>query len=97
MFDALSQRLHDVFRRLLLTRLFPQMNFGGNTEELRHLHHVIDLQSLLISYWQRSYVDRRYLIVAWHSVPALVHEVMPRLYRDLDRGNSRMNVIDVPS
>lgn len=84
----------DVFRRLLITRLLPQMNYGGDTEELRHLHHVIDLQSLLISYWQRSYIDRRYLIVAWHSVPGLVHEVMPRLYRDLDRGNSRMNVID---
>jgi two-component system phosphate regulon sensor histidine kinase PhoR len=84
----------DVFRRLLVTRLLPQMNFGGDTEELRHLHHVIDQQSVLLSYWQRSYLGRRYLIVAWHYVPRLVHEIMPRLYRDLDRGNSRMNIID---
>lgn len=90
----------DAFRRLLLTRLFSQMNFASQNEELRHLHHVIDRhpviesQSLLISYWQRSYQGRRYLIVAWHDVPRLVHEVLPRLYRDLDRGNSRMNVID---
>jgi two-component system phosphate regulon sensor histidine kinase PhoR len=26
-----------------------------------------------------------------------VHEIMPRLYRDLDRGNSRMNVVDEES
>lgn len=84
----------DTFRRLLLTRLLPQMNFQGDTQELRHLHFVIDQQSLLLSYWQRSHMDRRYLIVAWHYVPRLVHEIMPSLYRDLDRGNSRMNVID---
>lgn len=87
-------REDDDFRRLLLARLFPQMNFTGDTEELRHLHSVIDQQSLLVSYWQRSYLGRRYLVVAWHEVPRLVHEIMPRLYRDIDRGNSRMNVID---
>ncbi|NUQ76479.1 MAG: HAMP domain-containing histidine kinase [Polyangiaceae bacterium] len=84
----------DTFRRLLITRLLPQMNFQGDAEELRHLHIVIDQQSLLLSYWQRTHLNRRYLIVAWHYVPRLVHEIMPRLYRDLDRGNSRMNVID---
>jgi two-component system phosphate regulon sensor histidine kinase PhoR len=84
----------DAFRRLLVYRLFPQMNLGGAAEELRHLHHVLDGQSLLISYWQRSYVGQRYLIVAWHDVPRLVHDVMPRLYRDIGRGNSRMNVVD---
>lgn len=87
-------REDDALRRLLVTRLVPQMNADGNVEELRHLHHVIDQQSLLISYWQRQHQGRRYLVVAWHDVPRLVHEVLPRLYRDLDRGNSRMNVID---
>jgi two-component system phosphate regulon sensor histidine kinase PhoR len=87
-------REDDAIRRLLITRLLPQMNFDGNAEELRHLHHVIDQQSLLVSYWQRRSAGRRYLVVAWHDVPRLVHEVLPRLYRDLDRGNSRMNVID---
>ena len=84
----------DVFRRLLLARLLPQMNFSGSVEELRHLHHVLDGQSLLISYWQRSELGQRYLVVAWHDVPRLVHDVMPRLYRDIDRGSSRMNVVD---
>jgi two-component system phosphate regulon sensor histidine kinase PhoR len=84
----------DVFRRLLVARLFPQMNFSGSVEELRHLHHVLDGQSLLISYWQRTELGQRYLVVAWHDVPRLVHDVMPRLYRDIDRGSSRMNVVD---
>jgi len=87
-------REDDAFRRLLLTRLLPQLNFVGDVEELRHLHHVIDDQSLLISYWQRSYLGHRHLIVAWHDVPRLVHELLPRLYRDIDRGQSRMNVVD---
>jgi two-component system, OmpR family, phosphate regulon sensor histidine kinase PhoR len=84
----------DAFRRLLLLRLWPEMNFGGSTEELRHLHSVEGQQSLLISYWQRSWAGRRYLIVAWHDVPTIVHDLLPRLYRDIDRGNSRMNVVD---
>ena len=84
----------DTFRRLFLTRLFPQLNLAGNVEELRHLHSVIDRQSLLISYWQRPHLGRQYLIVAWHDVPRVVHDMLPRLYRDIDRGNSRMNVID---
>jgi two-component system, OmpR family, phosphate regulon sensor histidine kinase PhoR len=87
-------REDDTFRRLLHGRLFSHLNFSGDTEELRHLHQVIDQQSILISYWQRSYLSRRYLIVAWHDVPRLVHDVFPRLYGDIDRGNSRMNVID---
>ncbi len=87
-------REDDTFRRLLLNRLFTHLNFAGDTEELRHLHQVIDQQSILISYWQRSYLSRRYLVVAWHDVPRLVHDIFPRLYRDIDRGNSRMNVID---
>src|SRR5215468_8111042 len=84
----------DAFRRLLVTRLFPQMNFGGTVEELRHLHQALDGQSLLLSYWQRTFLGQRYLVVAWHDMPRLVHDVMPRLYRDIGRGNSRMNVVD---
>jgi two-component system phosphate regulon sensor histidine kinase PhoR len=84
----------DTFRRLLVGRLFGQINMGGNVEELRHLHTVIDGQSLLISYWQRTQAGRPYLVVAWHDVPRLVHDVMPRLYRDVDRRASRMNVVD---
>ncbi|HRI66616.1 MAG TPA: HAMP domain-containing sensor histidine kinase [Polyangium sp.] len=87
-------REDDTFRRLLHGRLFAALNLSGNTDELRHLHQVLDQQSILISYWQRTYLSRRYLVVAWHDVPRLVHDIFPRLYGDIDRGNSRMNVID---
>ncbi|HVY45599.1 MAG TPA: HAMP domain-containing sensor histidine kinase, partial [Minicystis sp.] len=85
-------REDDAFRRLLVSKLLAQMNLAGNVQELRHLHLTSDEQSLLLSYWQRTYDGRRYLVVAWHDVPHLVHDVLPRLYRD-DRA-SRMNVID---
>jgi two-component system phosphate regulon sensor histidine kinase PhoR len=55
---------------------------------------MLDGESLLVSYWQRQHDGRRYLVVAWHNLPTLVHDVMPRLYRDIDRGPSRMNVVD---
>lgn len=84
----------DLIRRLLVARLIQEMNLGGEVEELRHLHQVIDAQSYLISYWQRTYLSRRYLVVAWHDVPRLVHDTLPRLYHDLNRGNSLMNVVD---
>ena len=85
----------DTFRRLLVTRLLPQLNLGGAVEELRHLHHVVDGQSLLDQLLAADATSgQRYLVVAWHDVPRLVHDVMPRLYRDIGRGNSRMNVVD---
>jgi hypothetical protein len=54
---------------------------------------VLDGQSYLVSYWQRSHLSRRYMIVAWHDVRRVVHDILPRLYRDIDP-DSRMNVID---
>jgi two-component system phosphate regulon sensor histidine kinase PhoR len=87
-------REDDAFRRLLVTRLLPKLNREGDTEELRHLHATVDKQSFLISYWQRAHDGRRRLVVAWHDVPRVVHDAMPRLYREADRGASRMNVID---
>lgn len=92
--SRLSGPEDDTFRRMLVTQLIPQMNFSGNTDELRHLHQVIGDHNLLVSYWQRSHAGRPYLIVAWHDVPRIVHEVMPSIYRDPDKGNARMNVID---
>jgi two-component system phosphate regulon sensor histidine kinase PhoR len=87
-------REDDAFRRMLVTRFLPKLNQEGDTEELRHLHATVDKQSYLISYWQRLSEGRRRLVVAWHDVPRIVHDAMPRLYREADRGGSRMNVID---
>lgn len=86
-------REDDVFRRVLVSRLLPQMNRAGNVEELRHLHHVLDGQSYLVSYWQRDHEGHRYMVVAWHDLRRVVHDILPRIYRDIDPG-SRMNVID---
>ncbi len=84
----------DAFRRLLLTRLFGMLDLSGATEELRHLHEVVEERQYLLSYWQRSVGGRDYLIVVWHDVDRIVSEVMPLLYKDPDRGNARMNVVD---
>jgi two-component system phosphate regulon sensor histidine kinase PhoR len=73
--------------------MLGEMDLAEPRDQLRHLHHVVDDDNYLISYWQRDHRDGRYLVVAWHDVPRLVHEIMPALYRDLDR-SSRMNVID---
>jgi two-component system phosphate regulon sensor histidine kinase PhoR len=66
----------DSFRRTLVTRLVPQMNFTGNVEELRHLHVAVD-QQYLLSYWQRVFQGQRYLVVAWHDIGTIVKVVMP--------------------
>ena len=52
----------DLLRRLLIVRLLPQLNVTNPVEELRHLHLVVDGQSLLISYWQRIFEGRRSLV-----------------------------------
>ena len=87
-------RADDAFRRLLVQRLVPLMELRTAPEEqLRHLHRVVAGASYLVSYWQRSRRGRRYLVVAWHDVEQLVRDIMPQVYRDVDR-TSRMNVID---
>ncbi len=84
----------DRFRRMLVHRMVPRMDLSARpVGQLRHLHQLIEGRSFLLSYWQRAHEGRRYLVIAWHDVARLVQDVMPRLYRDLDR-NSRMNVVD---
>ncbi|MBI4951566.1 MAG: HAMP domain-containing histidine kinase [Myxococcales bacterium] len=84
----------DRLRRVLVQRLLPNLDLGAAAaEELRYLHQVDAGQSYLLSYWQRSVRGVRYVVIACHDVGAIVGELMPRLYRDIDR-SSRMNVID---
>ncbi len=87
-------REDDVFRRMLLGRFYGALDLSPPFDELRHLHDVVDEKQYLLSFWQRAFEGRRYLIVAWHDVDRIVLEVMPQLYRDPDRGDARMNVID---
>ncbi|MCA9624446.1 MAG: HAMP domain-containing histidine kinase [Myxococcales bacterium] len=84
----------DTFRRLVIHRLLDAMELDESPrEQLRHLHKAVDGRSYLLSYWQREHEGNRYLVVVWHYVQKLVLEVMPQLYRDVDR-SSRMNVVD---
>jgi two-component system phosphate regulon sensor histidine kinase PhoR len=83
----------DAFRRLLVERIYPDLSLGEPFDELRHLHKVYSGQSYLISYSLRTNAAHPYLVVAWHDVPRIVHEVLPRLFADA-AGSSRVNVID---
>jgi two-component system, OmpR family, phosphate regulon sensor histidine kinase PhoR len=84
----------EAFRRLLVHRILGELELDRPPiEELRHLHRPYERQSYLLSYWQINRAGRRYLIVAWHDVGRLVHEVFPRLFAD-PSGHSRLNVVD---
>lgn len=82
------------FRRLLVNRVLPDLELDrAPAEQLRHLHRSYDGQSYLLSYWQRATAERKYLVIAWHDVPRIVHEMLPTLYGTRD-AKSRMNVVD---
>jgi two-component system phosphate regulon sensor histidine kinase PhoR len=83
------------FRRLFVQRVLPELDLGKAPEEqLRHLHRPFDGTSYLFSYWQRKSDDRPYLVVAWHDVPRIVHDVLPALYPVSGDTQSRVNVVD---
>lgn len=84
---------HERFRRLVVHSMLPEMKLGtGSERELRHLHRSYRGQSYLISYWETRQSGRRYLVVVWHEVPRIVHDLFPELYSDAQQ--SRVNVVD---
>jgi two-component system, OmpR family, phosphate regulon sensor histidine kinase PhoR len=84
----------EAFRRLLVTRMLADLDLGRPPiEELRHLHRAYGGQSYLVSYWQRLEAGRPLMVLVWHDVPRLVHDVFPRLFTDAS-GASRVNVVD---
>jgi two-component system, OmpR family, phosphate regulon sensor histidine kinase PhoR len=81
-------------RRLLVQMMLPGMDLDAEPRtELRHLHKSHEGHSYLVSYWQREVRGRRYLLVAWHDVPRIVHDLFPMLKIETDV-NSRVNVVD---
>lgn len=82
------------FRRLLTQHMLGDMVLDEEPKAgLRHLHKSYDGVNYLVSYWQRRHDGSDYLIVAWHDVPRIVHEIFPRVYSE--RGDqSRINVVD---
>lgn len=85
--------MDDEIRRLLLGTVWPELDLSPGTE-LRHLHTSRAEKSHLISHWQRLRGDRRILVVAWHDVPRIVHDLFPSLYTEDDAQPSRVNVVD---
>lgn len=86
----------DAFRRLLVERMFHDLDVHRPpNDELRHLHKTYGGQSYLVSYAQRPGPNGQpYLIVAWHDVSRIVHDMMPRLFSDTAAGAARVNVVD---
>ncbi len=84
----------ETFRRLLTQRMLNDMVLDEEPKGgLRHLHKSYGGVNYLVSYWQRRHDGGDYLIVAWHDVPRIVHEIFPRVYSE--RGDqSRINVVD---
>jgi two-component system phosphate regulon sensor histidine kinase PhoR len=81
------------FRRLLVHFMLPDMKTQVPPyNELRHLHRAYGGQTYLLSHWQEEREGRRYLVVVWHDVPRIVHEIFPALYADAQQ--SRINVVD---
>ena len=85
------------FRRLLIERMMRDMDLGKEpAEELRHLHRAYRGQSYLVSYWQRTFQSRKYLIVAWHDLGRIVREIMPTLFAESPQ-QPRATVVDEDS
>jgi two-component system phosphate regulon sensor histidine kinase PhoR len=92
------------FRRLLVTKILYDMELSTEPkDQLRHLHKQYGAQGYLLSYWQRTWQGRNYVVVAWHDIGRLVKDTLPALYSDkaqlLDTKSppSRVNVIDEES
>ncbi len=84
------------FRRLLVQRMLSDMELAAQApDELRHLHREYAGQSYLVSYWQRVWQGKRYVIVAWHDIGRIVKDVLPTLYAEASGGPARrVNVVD---
>lgn len=71
----------DSFRRLLLGLFWGHLELSGQEEPvLRHLHTSVGETNYLVSYVPRRVGDALHLLVLWHDVPRIVHDLFPRLY-----------------
>lgn len=81
------------FRRLLVHFMLRDMNLSATPPgQLRHLHKSYRGVSYLLSHWEEQRDGRRYLVVVWHDVPRVVHDLFPALYGNDQQ--SRVNVVD---
>jgi two-component system, OmpR family, phosphate regulon sensor histidine kinase PhoR len=84
----------DEFRHLVLYRVLADLELGQESpDQLRHLHQTYNGQNYLFSYWQRTVAGERYIVLAWHDVPRIVHDHLPSLYAERGAQN-RLNIVD---
>src|SRR6187399_3215852 len=84
---------HERFTHLLVHALLGEMKLERvPVDELRHIHKSVRGQAYLLSHWEQLQDGRHYLVVVWHDVPRIVHDVFPALYSDAQQ--SRVNVVD---
>jgi two-component system phosphate regulon sensor histidine kinase PhoR len=82
------------FRRLLVHRLLPELKLDKPPiDELRHLHKVERAKAYLLSHWEQELGARHFLIVVWHDVPRIVHDVFPALYAGTC-SRAAVNIVD---
>jgi two-component system phosphate regulon sensor histidine kinase PhoR len=81
------------FRRLLVHSMLEDMKLEKPpADELRHLHKSYRGQSYLVSHWELDQRGRHYLVVVWHDLARIVHDLFPELYSEAQQ--SRVNVVD---
>ena len=84
---------HERFTHLLVHAMLGEMKLErAPVDELRHMHKSVRGQAYLLSHWEQMQDGRHYLVVVWHDVPRIVHDVFPALYSDAQQ--SRVNVVD---
>ncbi len=81
------------FRRLLVHFMLHDMNVESQpASQLRHLHKTYHGQYYLLSHWLYESDGRKNLVVVWHDLARIVHDLFPALYGDDQQ--SRVNVVD---
>lgn len=82
------------FKSILVNLIIPDMLRNDQPNmALRHVHRAVDNVNYLVSYWPRESRGRKYWVVVWHDVGAIVRYIFPELYPNSDQ-SSRLNVVD---
>lgn len=87
----------DAFRRLLLGQFWSKLDLSPpavGSAGLKHLHTSVGESNYLVSYVLRVTERHTHLVVLWHDVPRIVHDLFPRLYSGEAGPASRVNVVD---
>jgi two-component system, OmpR family, phosphate regulon sensor histidine kinase PhoR len=87
----------DSFRRLLFGQFWSKLDLAPAAPGalgLKHLHTSVGESNYLISYLVRATSQGLELLVLWHDVPRIVHDLFPRLYSAEAGPPSRVNVVD---